>query len=156
MMKINTNVLIVVVLVLGVLYYLYTQKVHEKLSGISPKPKEVTMAPKSEEPKAEDLLPAGEGDNDFERLMPDGAPLQITGDILDFKHNAGIDTVGGSLRNANQQLRSDPIIPKKDWPIMNSTIEPDLYRRPLDIKECEDMPSGRKVEGHNLLKSHSK
>jgi hypothetical protein len=46
----------------------------------------------------------------------------------------GINTIGQSLRNANLQERSDPIIPKQDIsPWNNSTIEPDLGRVPLEL-----------------------
>jgi hypothetical protein len=46
----------------------------------------------------------------------------------------GINTVGQSLRNANQQLRSE--IPNPQTPISifnNSTITPDISHRPLEI-----------------------
>jgi hypothetical protein len=46
----------------------------------------------------------------------------------------GLDTIGQTLRNANHQLRSDPIIQKQNVsPWMMSTIEPDLARVPLEI-----------------------
>jgi hypothetical protein len=46
----------------------------------------------------------------------------------------GIDTVGQSLRNANQQLRSDPTIPQVAvGPWNQSTITPDFMRPPLEI-----------------------
>lgn len=45
----------------------------------------------------------------------------------------GVNTQGGSLRNANLDIRSAPPIDKKDVsPWLNSTISPDLYRRPLE------------------------
>ena len=46
----------------------------------------------------------------------------------------GVNTVGQSLRNANLQLRSEPPnpqIPISVW--QQSTIEPDINRRPLEI-----------------------
>lgn len=47
---------------------------------------------------------------------------------------AGIDTVGSTLRNANLQVRSEPANPRSQVsPWMNSTIEPDLMRVPLEI-----------------------
>lgn len=47
---------------------------------------------------------------------------------------AGIDTVGSTLRNANLQVRSEPANPRTSVsPWMNSTIEPDLMRLPLEI-----------------------
>ena len=45
----------------------------------------------------------------------------------------GVNTVGQSLRNANQQLRAEPPCPQMKVSIWNeSTIEPDLGRRPLE------------------------
>lgn len=45
----------------------------------------------------------------------------------------GVNTQGGSLRNPNLDIRSSPAIEKKDVsPWLNSTIGPDLYRRPLE------------------------
>lgn len=55
-------------------------------------------------------------------------------DLLQPGYHIGLDTIGQTLRNANLQLRSDPIIPKADvGPWMNSTIEPDLARVPLEV-----------------------
>jgi hypothetical protein len=46
----------------------------------------------------------------------------------------GVDTVGQSLRNANLQLRAEPPVPQVPVSVFNnSTIEPDLARRPLDL-----------------------
>ena len=48
--------------------------------------------------------------------------------------HVGINTVGQSLRNANLQIRSEPPNPqKKVGPWMQSTIEPDLNRRALEV-----------------------
>lgn len=55
-------------------------------------------------------------------------------DLLQAGYHIGLDTIGQTLRNANLQLRSDPVIPKADTgPWMQSTIEPDLGRVPLEI-----------------------
>lgn len=55
-------------------------------------------------------------------------------DLLQAGYHIGLDTIGQTLRNANLQLRSDPIIPKVDvGPWNSSTIEPDLGRVPLEI-----------------------
>ena len=57
-----------------------------------------------------------------------------TPDLLQAGYHIGLDTIGQSLRNANLQLRSDPIISKKDiGPWNMSTIEPDFGRVPLEI-----------------------
>jgi len=46
----------------------------------------------------------------------------------------GINTIGSSLRNANLQLRSEPIIPQAVVsPFLNSTISPDLNRKAFEI-----------------------
>jgi hypothetical protein len=55
-------------------------------------------------------------------------------DLLQAGYHIGLDTIGQSLRNANLQLRSDPVISKADvGPWNQSTIEPDLGRVPLEI-----------------------
>ena len=41
------------------------------------------------------------------------------------------ETVGGALRNANQQIRKDPPNPKGPFVWKNSTIVPDLMQRSL-------------------------
>lgn len=44
------------------------------------------------------------------------------------------ETIGGSLRNANQQIRSEPPNPRKPVSIFNtSTIVPDQMRPPFEI-----------------------
>jgi hypothetical protein len=55
-------------------------------------------------------------------------------DLLQAGYHIGLDTIGQTLRNANLQLRSDPIISKADvGPWHQSTIEPDMARVPLEI-----------------------
>ena len=55
--------------------------------------------------------------------------------FLTAENQVGINTVGSSLRNANLQIRSEPPIPMSNnvGPWLNSTIEPDNMRRPLEI-----------------------
>jgi hypothetical protein len=54
--------------------------------------------------------------------------------LLKAGYNIGIDTVGSSLRNGNLQVRSEPPNPTTIVsPWMNTTIEPDLMRAPLEI-----------------------
>lgn len=44
----------------------------------------------------------------------------------------GVNTQGSSLRNANYDIRANPIIPKADvGPWAQSTIDPDVYMKPL-------------------------
>ena len=55
-------------------------------------------------------------------------------DLLQAGYHIGLDTIGQSLRNANLQERSDPIIPVVEvGPWNKSTIEPDFGRVPLDL-----------------------
>ena len=55
-------------------------------------------------------------------------------DLLQAGHNMGLNMVQQALKNANLQLRSDPIIEKKIVsPWMMSTIEPDMARVPLEV-----------------------
>lgn len=55
-------------------------------------------------------------------------------DLLQAGYHIGLDTIGQSLRNANLQLRSDPVIAKADvGPWNQSTIEADLGRVPLEL-----------------------
>jgi hypothetical protein len=55
-------------------------------------------------------------------------------DLLQAGYHIGLDTIGQTLRNANLQLRSDPIISKSNiGPWNQSTIEPDLARVPLEV-----------------------
>ncbi len=57
--------------------------------------------------------------------------------FLQAGHHIGINTVGQTLRNANLQLRSEPPNPQvlvSPW--NQTTIEPDVNRRPLEIGGC--------------------
>ena len=79
-----------------------------------------------------DLLPK---DRNSEWASVNPASQDLTGlSLLNANEAIGINTVGSSLRNANLQIRSEPIIPKTNiGPWNNSTIEADLYHRPLEI-----------------------
>jgi len=58
----------------------------------------------------------------------------LAGDMLQAGYHIGLDTIGQTLKNANLQLRSDPIIPKMDvGPWNQSTYEPDYGRVPLEL-----------------------
>jgi hypothetical protein len=58
----------------------------------------------------------------------------LNGDMLQAGYHIGLDTIGQTMKNANLQLRSDPIIPKQDvGPWNQSTYEPDLGRIPLEL-----------------------
>ena len=80
-----------------------------------------------------DLLPQDKNSqfSDFNMLNQGNIVMP---DLLDAGYLIGLDTIGQTLRNANYQERSDPIIPKSSvGPWNNSTIEPDLGRVPLEV-----------------------
>jgi len=82
-----------------------------------------------------DLLPA-DGNSQWAELNPSamkGGDVMMP-DLLQAGYHIGLDTIGQSLRNANLQLRSDPIIPKAAvGPWNQSTIEADMARVPLEL-----------------------
>jgi hypothetical protein len=80
-----------------------------------------------------DLLPKDQN-SQWTALNPVGGNSINMPDLLQAGYHVGLDTIGQTLKNANYQLRSDPIIEKRDiGPWMNSTIEPDYGRVPLDV-----------------------
>lgn len=83
---------------------------------------------------AEDLLPADAANSKWAQVNPAGQGDVSNQNFLTSGWAIGINTVSGSLRNANLQLRSEPPNPRSNWPIMNSTIVSDaVLRRPLEI-----------------------
>ena len=88
--------------------------------------------------KPEDLLPTDESKaiQEFNIAKPVGEGILQGVNMLDASYHVGVNTVGQSLRNANRQLRSDPPNPQVNVsPWMNTTIGPDLPRRPLEVGE---------------------
>lgn len=84
-------------------------------------------------PNPAELLPKDQN-SEWARLNPAGNADFNQVNHLKAGHHAGINTVGSSLRNANLQLRSEPPNPtNRVSPWMNTTIEPDLMRVPLEI-----------------------
>ena len=88
--------------------------------------------------KPEDLLPQQESRaiQEFNTAQPVGEGILQGVNLLSSGSHIGVNTIGQSLRNANQQLRSEPPNPQVNVsPWMTSTIGPDLPRRPLEIGE---------------------
>ena len=80
-----------------------------------------------------DLLPS-DPNSTFAVGQPTGQGELANINLLKAGQLSGIDTVGGTLRNANLQLRSEPPNPRNQVsPWLNSTIEPDLMRVPLEL-----------------------
>ena len=88
--------------------------------------------------KPEDLLPTDESKaiQEFNNSKPVGEGILQGVNLLDAGYHVGVNTVGQSLRNANQQLRSEPPNPQVSVsPWLNTTIGPDLARKPLELNE---------------------
>ena len=79
-----------------------------------------------------DLLPSD--NNNWGSMSPNGEGELENVNLLKSGHHMGVDTVGSTLRNANLQLRSEPPNPQSQVsPWLNSTIQPDLMRIPLEL-----------------------
>ena len=150
--KFFTNDKIMLLLVLAILafaiysYGMQKDFIRDNMTegpGGSPKKDEMEDAPvEGEEPEVEetpamedttDLLPKTEGFDTSNFATVDAKNIQAP-DLLEAGYHIGLDTIGQSLRNANQQLRSDPVIAKVDvGPWHNSTIEADVTRVPLEL-----------------------
>ena len=80
-----------------------------------------------------DLLPQDQN-SQWSNLNPIGNGAVAMPDLLQAGYHIGLDTIGQTLKNANLQLRSDPIIEKKDiGPWNQSTYEADYGRVPLEV-----------------------
>ena len=85
---------------------------------------------------AKDLLPNDESANisEFNQNYPIGQGILNGINFLSSGYSIGVNTVGQSLRNANRQLRSEPPNPQVSIsPWLNTSIGPDLLRRPLEV-----------------------
>ena len=83
--------------------------------------------------KPEELLPLDK-DTEWSKANPVQSDALKDKNFLLAGHNIGINTVGQTLRNANLQLRSEPPNPQTVVsPFLQSTIEPDIMRLPLEI-----------------------
>jgi len=152
-------VIIAIVVLIGFALLSYTDSktlIHDGMSSPSPAPSSYASAsadlakePTVRETSAQNVVPSGSYEsrpvNTPESLLPEDSnsswaalnPTMNAGttpDLLQAGYHIGLDTIGQTLRNANLQLRSDPIIPKQEvGPWAQSTIEPDIARVPLEI-----------------------
>lgn len=86
---------------------------------------------------AKDLIPREDAYNVWNQSNPPVQGALSNKNFVDSGHHFGLNTVGQSLKNANLQLRSDPLIPQRQvGPWMQSTIEADTNRRPFEIGGC--------------------
>lgn len=85
----------------------------------------------------DDLLPKDAANLKWSAVNPAGQGDVSNINFVQSGAMQGINSTLGSMRNANLQLRSDPVIPnnQSDWPIMMSTIprNSSLLRRPMEI-----------------------
>jgi hypothetical protein len=82
---------------------------------------------------ASSLLPKGDPKmKDWADLAPKG-PLEGVDLLLEPNKTIGYDTVGNHLRNASYDLRKEPPCPVQQVsPWLNTTMGPDLNRKPLE------------------------
>lgn len=118
------------------------------LTKTESKPKSVEVTKKSTEfpkdcfPKdkltPEDLLPKDAANSEWAQVNPAGQGDVQNQNFLTAGYHVGINSVGSTLRNANMQLRSEIPNPQmKVSPWLQSTIQPDLNRKPLEINGCD-------------------
>jgi hypothetical protein len=80
-----------------------------------------------------ELLPS-DANSVWAQVNPNGQGELGDQNFLNSGYHVGINTVGSSMRNSNLQLRSEPPNPQVAvGPWMQSTIQPDLMRRGLEI-----------------------
>jgi len=84
-----------------------------------------------------ELLP-GSANSKWAQSVPAGQGELGDQNFLTAGHHVGVNTVGQTLRNANRQLRSEPPNPQvKVSPWLQTTIETDTNRRPMEIGGCQ-------------------
>lgn len=146
-------IILVVVVVLGYALYSYSDtkftvrdqmetgnagSAQQTADSVQPAPSVATSASSGQaQPVAspQDLLPS-DANSQWGALNPSAVnPGSIAmPDLLQAGFHIGLDSIGQSLRNANLQLRSDPLIPPAAvGPWNQSTITPDVGRVPLEI-----------------------
>ena len=141
------KIALVVAGVLGLLYIVMNQRENFKTeSNLVPQMNvEETDRPKiaeadmleerDERPdiQASELLPKDEN-TIWDQVVPRAGKGTVAyKNFLESGNMFGIDTQGSSLRNANQSLRSEPLIKQADVsPWQQSTIDPDTFRKPLN------------------------
>ena len=85
---------------------------------------------------ADDLLPSDKSSM-WATVNPAGEGSLKDRNFLQSGYHVGVNTVGQTLRNANLQLRSEPPNPQvKVSPWLQTTINPDTGRKPMEIGGC--------------------
>lgn len=108
-------------------------EVYASVSGITTSNLGLPSAVKANVANPSELLPL-DNNSAWAQFNPAGKGDLKNVSLLKAGYHIGIDTIGSSLRNANLQERSEPPNPTTSVsPWMNTTIEPDLMRAPLEI-----------------------
>ena len=85
----------------------------------------------------EELLPQ-DNSSTWAQVNPQGSGTLKDKNFLQAGHHVGVNTVGQTLRNPNLQLRSEPPNPQvKVSPWQQTTMDPDVNRRPFEIGGCD-------------------
>lgn len=125
-----------IVVALGVAYFLWTMTIAKK-STFEEEPTVATAAPTKQNNMrpgsglASALLPKEVAKGDFGEFAP--SEMLAGQNFLDPRQQIGFpETIGGALRNANQQVRAEPPNPKDSFVWNNSTITAADQRRALE------------------------
>ncbi len=105
--------------------------------GLAPVPMAGAQKPAGCYPReqlaASELMPLDDPNSQWAQMNPRGSGDLQGKNFLSAGALVGVNTIGQSLRNANYQLRADVPNPQVQvGPWQQSTIEPDLQRRPLE------------------------
>lgn len=126
-----------IVVVLSVVYFLWTMTRTKKSTFEVEEPAVATAAPTKQNNMrpgsglASALLPKEVAKGDFGEFAP--SEMLAGQNFLDPRQQIGFpETIGGALRNANQQVRSEPPNPKDSFVWNNSTITAADQRRALE------------------------
>jgi len=109
-------------------------EVFASVNGIgSPSQGVPTSCQKNNIQNPSELLPK-DGNNQWSQLNPSGKGELANVNLLKAGALIGVDTIQGTLRNSNLQLRSEPPNPQGSvGPWNNSTITPDMMRPALEL-----------------------
>ena len=109
-------------------------EIFSPVSGIpTPNGQVATNCNKTNVQNPADLLPK-DTNSQWAQLNPSGKGELANINLLKAGYHIGIDTIGQSLRNANLQIRSEPVNPQLNvGPWNNTTISPNFMQVPLEI-----------------------
>lgn len=110
-----------------------TQAVNDVVASATETTEQFTGYSDKDVANPSELLPKDDN-SQWSSLNPVSQSNPQMPDLLQAGYHIGLDTIGQTMKNANLQLRSDPVIQKGDiGPWNQSTIEPDLMRVPLEV-----------------------